>query len=66
MFYAKTQNAENGISKHLGDKFRKYLPKSRCLKTQSCVDLVKSGNHVYIAVYLYKTNLKMKNKIFTI
>ena len=66
LFYANTQNAENGISKHLGDRLRKYLPKLRCLKTQSCVDLVKSGNHVYIAVYLYKMNLKMKNTIFTI
>ena len=54
LFYAKPQSAPDGIYKHLGDKLRKDLPKSRCLKTQSCVDLVKSGNHVYIAVYYIK------------
>ncbi|EFX79068.1 hypothetical protein DAPPUDRAFT_104768 [Daphnia pulex] len=39
------------IYKDLRDKLRNY-PKSRCRTTETCVDLVKSGNHVYINTLL--------------
>ncbi|EFX77449.1 hypothetical protein DAPPUDRAFT_321338 [Daphnia pulex] len=42
-------NAKGGIFKEMGDKIRSY-PKSRCPKPEECVDLVKSGNHAYIAI----------------
>ncbi|EFX66430.1 hypothetical protein DAPPUDRAFT_332232 [Daphnia pulex] len=40
--------AESGMFKALGDKLRAY-PKSRCLATEQCIDLVKSQpyQHVY-------------------
>ncbi|EFX79067.1 hypothetical protein DAPPUDRAFT_245404 [Daphnia pulex] len=39
------------IYNDLRDKLRNY-PKSRCRTTETCVDLVKSGNHVYINTLL--------------
>ncbi|KAI9553612.1 hypothetical protein GHT06_021534 [Daphnia sinensis] len=38
--------ADTGFLKFLGDRLREY-PKSRCNSTKHCVDLVKSGSHVY-------------------
>lgn len=47
------QTAESGIYKAFGDKLRSY-PKSRCLATQQCIDMVKSEphQHVYFNVYI--------------
>jgi hypothetical protein len=42
----------------MGDKLRSY-PKSRCLKQQECVDLVKLGNHAYVVVK-QRTYYKLK------
>ena len=47
-----------GVLKQLGDKLRSY-PKSRCLKQQECIDLVKSGNHAYVVVK-QSTSYKLK------
>ncbi|EFX77451.1 hypothetical protein DAPPUDRAFT_247527 [Daphnia pulex] len=45
----RATNATSGFYKEMGDKLRSY-PNSRCPKPEVCVDLVKSGNHAYIAV----------------
>jgi hypothetical protein len=45
----KGKYPDGSIYNHLKNKLRDY-PNSRCLKTENCVSLVKSGNHVYINV----------------
>lgn len=69
-YWLSIYSSQNGIYpngsiyKDLKDKLRSY-PKSRCLTTQTCVDLVKSGNHVYINVcYLDKLKVILINVKF--
>ena len=43
------QSADSGFLKILGDKLREY-PKSRCNSSTQCIQMVKSGSHVYTSV----------------
>ncbi|XP_059352665.1 glutamate receptor ionotropic, kainate 3-like [Daphnia carinata] len=43
-------SADSGFLKFLGDRIRDY-PQSLCNSTRECIELVKSGSHVYSADY---------------
>lgn len=44
--------------KEIGDRVRKFNESSRCAPLQQCVDLVKEGNTVYLAVNIsYQFNI---------
>lgn len=43
------QSAESGFLKELGDKLKAH-EEDRCNTTKECINLVKSGNHVYTSV----------------
>ena len=52
----KLKVATDGVYKQLWDMVKSY-PKGRCDTVKECIELVKSGNHVYMAVFLriYRT-----------
>lgn len=51
LIFLDLQTAESGFLKFLGDKLRSYS-QSRCITTKDCIELVKTGSHVYTSVSL--------------